>query len=174
MIPQKDQNTRYYRLIVRRFKENFASYVLDIYYDSYIEIYRVKSREDVQKIELEMYGASYPYLSEDNLINTWKAGILEIYIGVLDNIITAFASIIPWSKNKVYIDEFHVRKEFRGRGIGKLFLKKLENVLSRKHINKIVLDAHINSVGFFKKMGYRESEKTYGNYVRLYKVLNHL
>jgi len=48
-----------------------------------------------------------------------------------------------------------VREGFRGQGIGKKILKKLENKLKEKGVKKVILNARENALKFYEKAGYK-------------------
>jgi len=171
MIHQMVQSIDLKKLKVEKFEEKYAKDILNIYFESYRKIYRCRYSEDVIKIEKSIYGESYSYLNEENLLNSIKKG-LNILVCLYNNKIIAFVSFWFWDKKTVYIDEFHVKKDYRGLGIGSWFLRKLEEILRSKGVRKIILDSYIKSVEFFHKQGYRPTGKRFGEYVRLKKLID--
>ena len=73
--------------------------------------------------------------------------------------------------NGVYLDEIHIRKEFRGKGYGTLLLKYIEEELKKENIKKIVLDANPESIRFYKKNVFVMTNIRFGEWIRMEKVL---
>jgi ribosomal protein S18 acetylase RimI-like enzyme len=68
-----------------------------------------------------------------------------------------------------YIYDIFVRKEFRGKGIGKILLKKAESYCREKHYSRILLMVSVSNqtaMKLYSEMGF-EAEQTY-----MAKVLN--
>jgi aminoglycoside 6'-N-acetyltransferase I len=80
----------------------------------------------------------------------------------------AMGSIRHWySGTEYYIDEFCIKTEEQGRGLGTQFLRVVETFLSDMEINHIFLQTErtVPAYGFYIKNGFRELE----NHVSLIK-----
>lgn len=83
----------------------------------------------------------------------------------------AIGSIIHWcSGTEYYIFEFCIKNEEQGRGLGTLFLKKIEECIVQKGIKHIFLQTERNvpAYEFYKKNGFLELE----NHISFVKELN--
>ena len=73
------------------------------------------------------------------------------------------------SDNEGQIRSMAVKEKFRGKGLGTLVLKFLEEKAKEGKFTIIVLDARDNAVDFYKKNGY----KVEGNSYTLFDVIPH-
>lgn len=55
-----------------------------------------------------------------------------------------------------YISKVYVAIEVQGKGLGKLLMRTLEKIAKTKGHRETILDSFLNSVGFYKKIGYQE------------------
>jgi ribosomal protein S18 acetylase RimI-like enzyme len=102
---------------------------------------RKASSEDVDKI-IKIYDKSRDYLDEED--EEWIRSVvssrsrrIKAYV-FKEHEVKAFA--IVYKKNDVaYIDALAVDPEYRGRGLGTLFLRSLEIVLRKEGFKKILL-----------------------------------
>lgn len=65
-----------------------------------------------------------------------------------------------WEKGKTgYIDDLVIKKELRGKGLGKTLMKKAEERLKKKKVKEIWLQSNPKSrvFNFYKKKGYKET-----------------
>lgn len=65
------------------------------------------------------------------------------------------------SQTEAQIRFMAVEKEFSGKGIGSKILKELEKRLIQKGAESIILNARINALTFYKKLGYEIIEKSH-------------
>ena len=102
---------------------------------------RKASSEDVDKI-IKIYDKSRDYLDEED--EEWIRSVvssrsrrIKAYV-FKEHEVKAFA--IVYKKNDVaYIDALAVDPEYKGRGLGTLFLRSLEIVLRKEGFKKILL-----------------------------------
>jgi len=55
-----------------------------------------------------------------------------------------------------YLEDLYVKSEYRGQGIGEMFLKKLSQIAKSKNfvrVDFLVLDWNRAAIGFYKKLG---------------------
>ena len=123
------------KLRIENFRPELAKEILDIYIESYKELYNYESVDSVVRRELRIYGRDYPYLNTENLVKCAKDW-LNVLVCKYNNKVIAFVSFVFWSEGVAYIDEFHVKKEYRRRGIGSWFLRKVEDLLKSKGVKK--------------------------------------
>lgn len=82
------------------------------------------------------------------------------YIGVLGKEIVALSLGMkkPWIGGmEYYIDEFCIRYDFQGKGIGSLFLKHIEDLLSNEKVEGMILNTERDypSCRFYQKNGFQ-------------------
>lgn len=65
------------------------------------------------------------------------------------------------SSTEAQIRYMAVAKEHERKGIGRQLINAIESKAKNSACNKIVLDAREPAVNFYKKLGYRVSEKSY-------------
>ena len=65
------------------------------------------------------------------------------------------------SDNEAQIRYMAVEPQYEQKGIGKQIVAALEQQATLNHRNSIMLDAREPAVGFYKKLGYTVSEKSY-------------
>jgi predicted GNAT family N-acyltransferase len=58
--------------------------------------------------------------------------------------------------NNWYIGRMAVLKEYRGKGYGKFIMQEIMKFLSAKKPNKIIINAQIAVLGFYRKFGFVE------------------
>lgn len=64
-------------------------------------------------------------------------------------------------ENAAHIQRFCVRKEYRGRGIGKAALEQVESYCRNKGCRAIELDAKLSTAPFYEKCGYETVSGTF-------------
>jgi len=74
----------------------------------------------------------------------------------------AVCEVMKWKtttfQNLVYVHDLFVKKEHRGRGIGKALLKEVEKWARKMEANVVVVDVYTNnpSLNFYRKLGFKE------------------
>ena len=68
--------------------------------------------------------------------------------------IVATARLIPYGENKSAIGRVAVKREVRGRGVGFLLMRFLENVARQRGIAFIELGGQCHAIPFYEKLGY--------------------
>lgn len=105
---------------------------------------------------------------KDFFINHMKNNYFLGYIGLIDKKVVALSLGMkkPWiSGMEYYIDEFCVKHDFQGKGIGSLFIKNIEELLHNEKVEGIILNTERDypSYKFYRKNGF----KVLGNLVVL-------
>ena len=59
-----------------------------------------------------------------------------------------------------YIGTVFVNPEYHCKGIGTKLMQTIENIAKERKIEKLRLQSSINAVDFYKKLGYKEGEKS--------------
>lgn len=82
------------------------------------------------------------------------------YIGLTDNKVIALSLGMkkPWINGmEYYINEFCIGYDFQGKGIGSLFLKDIEELLSNEGVDGMILNTEreFPSCVFYKKNGFK-------------------
>jgi ribosomal protein S18 acetylase RimI-like enzyme len=86
----------------------------------------------------------------------------KIYVAEVEKKIAGFIafSTYEWFDGRWgYIDDFAMLKEYRGRGIGKMLMKKVEDDLRKTGVRTIDLRVHRKAKAFnmYKKLKYKEN-----------------
>jgi ribosomal protein S18 acetylase RimI-like enzyme len=84
----------------------------------------------------------------------------DIYVAITDNKTIGFITVQRDSgiKDKLWINEIWILKEFQGRGIGKKLDSEIERIYKKKGIKRFELVAHTERGGalsFYKKLNYK-------------------
>ena len=82
----------------------------------------------------------------------------DIYVYIADKKIIGFIICQKnTEKNEIYIDEFWLKSNYQGRGIGKKIMKYIEDDYKKKGFNTINFMANkkAKAVGFYKKLNYK-------------------
>jgi ribosomal protein S18 acetylase RimI-like enzyme len=145
--------------------------VLNIYLEAYQDLYELDKKKVIER-EKELYGKDYKFLSLENLKRALENSYNLLVLFMFENKIIGFSFVRFWYGNTAYIEEFHIKREFRRKCFGTAFLKKLEEFLKSKGIKKTIADAHEKSVEFWIKNGYTKTNKRYWEYLRLVKKLS--
>lgn len=64
------------------------------------------------------------------------------------------------SLDKNYIFSLYVNPDFQGKGIGNQLMKSAEDIIFKEY-NNITLNASLNSITFYEKIGYVKKEEVY-------------
>lgn len=96
---------------------------------------------------------------ENHLKNNYFLG----YVGLIDEEVVALSLGMkkPWIKGmEYYIDEFCIKFELQGKGIGSKFIKMIEENLKLQGMNGIILNTERNypSQTFYEKNGFEVIE----------------
>lgn len=96
----------------------------------------------------------------DLFINHMTNNYFLGYIGLIDNKVIALSLGMkkPWINGmEYYINEFCIRYELQGKGIGSLFLKDIEDLLSNEGVDGMILNTEreFPSCRFYKKNGFK-------------------
>lgn len=108
------------------------------------------------------------YESREQVVTFFKSHLHNNYflgyIGLLNTQVVALSIGMkkPWINGmEYYIDEFCVAHHLQGHGIGREFLKQIEENIKPHHLNGIMLntDAHFPSYDFYLKNGFKVLEE---------------
>lgn len=93
-------------------------------------------------------------------VNHMKNNYFLGYIGLIDNKVAALSIGMkkPWICGlEYYIDEFCVSHDFQGKGVGSLFLKNVEELLSDENVEGMILNTEREypSYKFYIKNGFK-------------------
>lgn len=97
---------------------------------------------------------------KDFFINHMANNYFLGYIGLIDQKVIALSIGMkkPWICGlEYYIDEFCISYDFRGKGIGSLFLKNIESLLADDKVEGMILNTERNypSYEFYKKNDFK-------------------
>ncbi len=82
-------------------------------------------------------------------------------VAELNGTLVAHAVATPLNEKEVYLC-IHVRRGFRGRGIGSRMVKYLTDACVRRGYERIRIVTDEKAIGFFKKMGFEVVRVGYG------------
>ena len=91
-------------------------------------------------------------------VETWFID-REVFVAIEDNKIVGTISL---NKNK--FSRFFVKPDHQGNGIGKKILEFVEKRAKNNGYETIWMTSVLNSIGFYKKMGYESKEEVVFNY----------
>ena len=90
-------------------------------------------------------------------------GRFKVLVAEQDGEIVGWASLNRYSERRVFdgvaVLSIYIRRDFRGKGLGKKLLNDLEALALELQFNKIILFTlpfNVMGVGLYKKRGYRE------------------
>ncbi len=134
-----------------------------------VEKIREATKSDAKKIA-EIYKEAYlerPYNEKWNertltkrikdCFKECKILVAEVEKGVVGFIML---NTFNWDRGlNGIIEDFCVKKEFRGKGVGRNLLKAAESELRKRKVNEIWMRVHekVRAFGFYKRKGYKES-----------------
>ncbi len=149
--------------MIRNAEERDLEDIFEIYWENYEEMFGV-SRRKLMEIDRRIWGKNYPFLSVENL----KKGLSKKYniiVSEEEGKVLGFA--FYYENSEILIDEIHVKRKFRRKGIG----RKLLNFLKKKG-KKIIAYASEPSLKFFLNEGFQVVSSFIGYLgMRWYKVI---
>jgi ribosomal protein S18 acetylase RimI-like enzyme len=127
---------------------------------------KLNDLEEIAKIYKKSY-SERPYFEKwretivvKNLKEEFK--VSRIYVAEVEGKIAGFIlfSIYDWHNGKwAYIEDFATLKEYRGQGLGKALMDKVESDAKKAKVKTIVLDVHRDSkaIEMYRRGGYKEN-----------------
>jgi len=82
-------------------------------------------------------------------------------IAIENNIVYGVARLEFFAENQFQIRYMAVDDLHQGKGIGRKIIMHIENYSQQKNATEIVLNARENALGFYQKLGYEVTEKSY-------------
>ena len=76
-------------------------------------------------------------------------------------IAASLGSVRHWYQGtEYYMDEFFIRADWQGKGLGRSFLEKAEEALKERgiHVLFLLTEKDVPAYGFYTHLGFRESE----------------
>ena len=133
---------------------NLNTNLLDDCVDLFINTFSKKPWNDVYESRSQVVT-----FFENHLKNNYFLG----YVGLIDEEVVALSLGMkkPWIKGmEYYIDEFCIKFELQGKGIGSKFIKMIEENLKLQGMNGIILNTERNypSQTFYEKNGFEVIE----------------
>jgi GNAT superfamily N-acetyltransferase len=90
----------------------------------------------------------------------------DFLVALLDNKIVGSATLF-----NDYIATVFVHPDYQGKGIGTFLMQHIERIAKRKKIETLQLEASINAVNFYTKLGYIKGKTNYHeNYGSTYEM----
>lgn len=130
-----------------------------------------KATEKDKKIILKILNSEPTLIDDDNLlyreidIEQYMTSPIETFVYIDNNEIIGLISCVFWNINKtVNIYHLIVKKELRGKGIGKALLKYIENLSKKKNYGLVWFYSEVNNHSmhnFGKKYDYKKGKKLY-------------
>ena len=128
-------------MIIRKFKESDAKKV------SYL----------VRKAQIEVVSPYYPKKIIETLFRRWtpssviaRSKVREIFLAVEGNKILGIGALDRNELKHIYVNPLYHKK-----GVGKTLIQNIEKIARKRRIKKLIVKSHINSEGFYKKMGFK-------------------
>ncbi len=117
--------------------------------DEYLAKNVLKNRLETWKFRFDNPSVNqFIILAEEN-------NMLVGFVCIFGNQDTAFGSLI---------DNLHVKPDFKGKGIGKKLLNKASDLIFEKYKTKLmhlwVFEANTSAIGFYKKLGGKNTERS--------------
>lgn len=125
-----------------------------------------KIRLEALELEPQAFGDSYSVLSKKK-DNYWKKELSkrkQVWYGAFDNDKLVGIGSIKFAKTLkfdhiAHLSGIYVRKEYRGRGVGKLLFKtRIDEAFKNPYIRKIKLIVNLsqeNAIGLYKSFGFK-------------------
>ena len=128
-----------------------------------------RDKERIEALFIEMLRSIY----HKDIYDGYEEGYLDgffnssdkcIYVAEINGTVEGYISIEIHREDKgfVYLDDFSVSEEYRGKGIGTALIKKAEHFAKENRIYTVVLHVESANNGAFKlynKLGYCVSEE---------------
>lgn len=129
---------------IRKYSKNDAQSLLALYHDT---VHAVNSKD----YTAEQLDAWIPSAVES--VDTWKERFAKekALIAEIDGHITGFATLGYSGKG---LGMLYVSKDFQGKGVGSMLLKKIEKKLTKKNVEVASAEVSITARPFFEKRGY--------------------
>ena len=86
----------------------------------------------------------------------FEAFIAEDENGIVLGMALYFIAYFTWVGKSLYLDDLYVKKEYRGKGIGKLLINNIFEVAKKENCKRLrwqVLDWNSPAIDFYKKLG---------------------
>jgi GNAT superfamily N-acetyltransferase len=83
----------------------------------------------------------------------WRAFVAEVD-GILQGFALYYIRYSTWKGQRLYLEDFYVRDEMRGKGLGKLLFEKIISEAKEQKLNGIqwqVLEWNEPAINFYKK-----------------------
>jgi histone acetyltransferase (RNA polymerase elongator complex component) len=154
--PEKRNNGERMKLIVRKFRKDDArevsSLVIGNLYDSVIVEYT--------KRQLDLVAERY---SIQKIIQ--QAEEYELFVALADNKIVGIIGLQDTRIRSLFVDI-----DYQNRGIGKTLVKMAEKMAVEKRARKITVHSSLNTVLFYKRLGYTPKGKMNDEEIQVMKM----
>ena len=146
-------------ITIREANVEDADAILRIYIDSYRDICPGKDYLEIVDYDRRVYGEKYPFLSSQNL-REWilhKGENEFMVIAQVEERIVGFIKFSIFIRNNSrigYVEEIHVDRKHRGRGIGGILLENAEKKMIGLGARIAYLEAWSGALEWFIKKGY--------------------
>ena len=131
-----------------------AEDLFHIYLENYQEILGLEDPREMQEYDRRLYGPQYKFLSPANLDAWIRAAPRGSGIIVAEAGGAPVGFVVYHGAPGCYIEELHVRRECRGRGIGRMLHEAALQVLAGSGCIIVKAEAHRRSIGFLEALGY--------------------
>lgn len=133
------------KLRLRKFTPSDTADLLGLFYDTVHEV----NRKDYSEEQCDAWA---PSRSEG--LGMWRERFAssKTVVAFTDKRIVGFGNL---EKSRSGIDMLYVLKDFQGKGVASILLKKLEKKLRKRDVAVASLEASITARPFFEKRGYR-------------------
>lgn len=122
--------------------------------ENFLEIAKILREESVRKPYQEKYTPASALREIEKLAKN------ELYACVVNEQVVGFiaARIMPDNREKAYIEELWLKKNFQGKGYGKALMQYIEDIYKKKGVKYLRLVAHKKAAAFtfYNKVKFKE------------------
>lgn len=132
-------------MIIRKYIDSDISGIVNLFYET---VHSVNKRDYTE----EQLNAWASKSELEDRVKSWHEDFIAniIYVAEIQGKIVGFCDIT----HNGYLDRLYTHKDYQGRGIATLLLKKLEDIAKKAGITEIYTDASITAKSFFENNGY--------------------
>lgn len=130
---------------IRRYRDDDINRVVSLFYET---VHRVNARDYSQ----EQLNAWASMDERESRMESWAISLKQniTYVAELSGILMGFADMT----HEGYLDRLYIHKDFQGRGIASVLVRRLEMEGERLGLSSIETDASITARSFFERRGY--------------------
>ena len=140
--------------LLRPARPEDAGELFSIYLENYLDLLGLSDYREMLDYDRRLYGPQYKFLSPANLEAWIRAAPQGSGILVAEAGGTLAGFVVYHGAPGCYIEELHVRRECRRRGLGRLLHEAALQSLAESGCIIAKAEAHRRSIGFLEALGY--------------------